>query len=229
MLNKKLLESLKNNLIIRRFIKKMEQWVVVDNYSSIFHHSSLTVNWGSSDILLNLASPPKMVLSVSEMELTEISPSCLVNLFLFPGFSTTTLSSPEYSNVSAQAFSTSPFSHINLKPAPLSIFLSKLPFRVMKIVLLSVSGFSLVTKITQRLLSEVRQTSFALFPKNSGTEYNHIYMLSSSRAWLQMSPESFHLRARTVQSKCSKIWKHLYTRIYPLCKEWVFFLRFWAQ
>jgi hypothetical protein len=47
-----------------------------------------------SETLLNLAFPPIIVYKVIEMASLVIGPSCGVNLFLFPGFKTTTVSLP---------------------------------------------------------------------------------------------------------------------------------------
>lgn len=90
-----------------------------------FVHSFLKANSGSSSLILtNLASPPMTFSKVVYNDLTSMVPSCVVNLFLFPGLRITILFSFPASNNLLQAVSIEVSSHINLYLAPLSIFLS---------------------------------------------------------------------------------------------------------
>ena len=72
-----------------------------------------------SGILLNRALPPIIVYRVMEIAYLLIGPSWGVNLFLFPGFKTTTESWPLCANNEAHYFSMVALSHMNLYFVPL--------------------------------------------------------------------------------------------------------------
>lgn len=138
-------------------------------------HSVLISKVGSSEILLNLASPPLIASRVAEIESLLISPSCSVYLFLFPGLRMTTLSLFSNLKSEAQPFSIWAFNHMNLYLAPRSIFLSYLAFKASNIAVVSFDGFSLVMRMTHKVDSVPVQMSLALLACNSGTKFRYLF------------------------------------------------------
>ncbi len=121
-----------------------------------------------------------MASNVAETPSLLISPSCSVNLFLFPGFKITTLSLPLYLKIYPHFFSIDAFNHMNFIFAPRSIFLSYFAFRASNTVTIYFDGFYFVSRIVQRVDSVPKQISLALLACISGTilhHFLHIYVI----------------------------------------------------
>ena len=156
--------STKSLLFHNLFCRNLSKLSIQNN------HYVLIQKAGSSEILLNLASPPLIESSVAETPSFVISLSCSVNLFLLPGFKITTLSFPSYLKISPHFFYFSALSHMNFILAPRSIFLSNLAFKASKVVVNSLDGFYFVRRMTQSVDSTPKQISLALLPCIQGTK-----------------------------------------------------------